>query len=132
MNEKLLKEAKKLANQNYPVIVSKDKVSTGETIFLAKNPDLTGCMAQGNSIEEALESLVDARVDYIYSLLEDEMDVPSPELTETTTLLTSSSFTSVDPSTFTVVRSSLPASEDKIEDDKLYEAFFQSTVTIHG
>jgi predicted RNase H-like HicB family nuclease len=126
MNEQLFEKAINLASQNYPVKVSKDKTTTGEVIFLAKNPGLPGCMAQGNTIEEALENLMDARIDYIHSLLEDELEVPRPDLVETTTSLTSDSYTSVGTSAFQVKRIAEPKIKIEIEDDMVYEAAFRS------
>jgi predicted RNase H-like HicB family nuclease len=66
-----------LASQPYAVEVMKDKTTTGEDVFLAKNPQLYGCMAQGATVEEALANLADARLDYIEGLLEDGEPVPA-------------------------------------------------------
>ena len=71
-------KAKYLANQPYAVDVMKDKTTTGEDVFLAKNPQLYGCMAQGATVEEAIANLADARLDYIEGLLEDGEPIPAP------------------------------------------------------
>jgi len=68
--------ARHLASQPYAVEIMKDKTTTGEDVFLAKNPDLYGCMAQGATVEESLTNLADARLDYIEGLLEDGEPVP--------------------------------------------------------
>lgn len=91
-NNDLWERARKLAAINYSIEVLKDETSTGETVYLAKNPQLYGCMAQGTSPEEAMESLEEARIDYIHSLLEDGLDVPNPE--ETLTGASKPTFTS--------------------------------------
>ena len=78
-NNDLEDKAKYLANQPYALEILKDKTTSGEEIFLAKNPDLEGCMAQGANIQEALTNLADARLEYIESLLED--GEPVPEIT---------------------------------------------------
>ena len=69
--------AKYLASQPYAVEVMKDKTTTGEDVFLAKNSQLYGCMAQGATVEEAIANLADARLDYIEDLLEDGDPVPA-------------------------------------------------------
>ena len=46
--------------------------------YLARKPDLPGCMSQGDTPEEAVDNLRDARELYIRSLLEDGLDVPLP------------------------------------------------------
>ena len=78
MDENLLKQAKKLAARNYKLIVFEDKLTNGKIIYMAKNPELKGCMAQGTTIEDAIKNLADARVDYIYDSLEDDIAIPDP------------------------------------------------------
>ena len=78
MTSEIEDRAQYSANQPYAVDVMKDKATTGEDVFLAKNPQLYGCMAQGATIEEALANLADARLDYIEGLLEDGEPVPAP------------------------------------------------------
>lgn len=78
MDENILKQAEKLALRNYSIYVSVDKLTTGEEIYLAKNPELFGCMAQGLTIEEAVDNLVKARIDYIYDSIEDNIPIPDP------------------------------------------------------
>lgn len=78
MSEKLLGQAKELAARNYKLSVFEDKLSNGKTIYMAKNLELKGCMAQGATIEDAIKNLDDARVDYIYDSLEDGVIIPDP------------------------------------------------------
>jgi len=82
--------AENIAAKNYIVIVSEDYDSTGKSIFLARTPELYGCMAQGSSIEEAKSNLKDARVDYIYSLLKDNLGIPAPTQIIYTAVISSS------------------------------------------
>ncbi|MDX2077018.1 MAG: type II toxin-antitoxin system HicB family antitoxin [bacterium] len=82
MNKDRLEEAKKLANHNYTIEISQDNLSDGSVIFMARNPELKGCKAQGVTRTEAVNNLRDARIDYIYFLLEDGLDVPSPKSQE--------------------------------------------------
>jgi len=76
MTSEIEDRAKYLASQPYAVEVMKDKTTTGEDVFLAKNPQLYGCMAQGATVEEAIANLADARLDYIEGLLEEGDTVP--------------------------------------------------------
>lgn len=77
MTNEIEDRAKSLASQPYVVEVMKDKTTTGEDVFLARNPQLYGCMAQGATVEEAIANLADARLDYIEDLLEDGDPVPA-------------------------------------------------------
>jgi predicted RNase H-like HicB family nuclease len=78
MNKELWQKAEEIANKDYAIIVTEEKASSGQSIFLAKTPELYGCMAQGLSIEDAKANLKDARIDYIYSLLKDDLKIPEP------------------------------------------------------
>lgn len=83
MQEALKDKAKRLAALPYLFEVSKDELTDGSRIFIALHPELPNCMAQGETIEEALAELAEAREEYILSLLEDGMDVPRPEEAQT-------------------------------------------------
>jgi predicted RNase H-like HicB family nuclease len=85
VNEKLWERAERLAARNYDVEVLQDETTDGQLIFMARNPELPGCKAQGATIEEALSNLSEARSDYIYSLLEDGLSVPDPAPIATST-----------------------------------------------
>jgi predicted RNase H-like HicB family nuclease len=78
MNNELMEKAAKLAARNYTLSLFNDETVGEKTIYLAKSSELYGCMAQGETLEEAIKNLEEARVDYIYSLLEDGLDVPEP------------------------------------------------------
>ena len=69
MDEKLLKQATELADRNYALLVSVEKTTSGQALYMAKNPELIGCMAQGETLEEAIKNLREARIDYIYDFL---------------------------------------------------------------
>jgi len=88
MNERhaqLWAKAQELAGRGYATIISNDTLSSGETIYLAEHPELVGCLAQGHSVEDALQNLQMITVDFIYYLLEDGLDVPDPAASETVT-----------------------------------------------
>jgi|GEM_PF-2022568 len=77
--------AEKLAARMYDIVVLHDEASDGTPIYVALNPELAGCKSQGDTVEEAIANLNDARIDYIYSLLEDELPIPYPETKSTAT-----------------------------------------------
>ena len=78
MDKNILQQAEKLAERNYTILMSVDKLSNGKEIFMAKNPELFGCMAQGASRKEAVENLNKARVDYIYDSIVNGVPLPDP------------------------------------------------------
>jgi predicted RNase H-like HicB family nuclease len=78
MNKELWQKAIEIAAKNYSVVTFEEKDSNGQPIFLARIQEFYGCMAQGNSKEEALENLREASIDYIYSLLIDNLEIPQP------------------------------------------------------
>ena len=91
MSDNLEQQAKKLSSRNYTIEVSVPDKDQENKIFLAKNPEIHGLMAQGASIEEALGNLAETRYEYILSLLEDGIEVPTPasEITQTSFSLSS-------------------------------------------
>lgn len=68
------------ASLPYKTIVTEDVDGNGRTVYVARNPELNGCMAQGVTPEEAVLELRAARELYIQSLIDDCVDVPSPGL----------------------------------------------------
>jgi predicted RNase H-like HicB family nuclease len=92
MNNNLFKKAEELAARNYKIVFLEDRTTSGQVIYMAKNPELIGCMAQGATLEEAIENLKDARIDYIYDSLKDGGLVPDPAPLSEVTLNTSSGF----------------------------------------
>jgi|GEM_PF-554026 len=78
MNKKLLDKAKALAHRGYSFTIQLDQISDGEKIYFAQCEELDGCMAQGKTLEEAVQNMFIALEDFIYFLLEDGMPVPDP------------------------------------------------------
>lgn len=74
----LLEQAKTLAGRAYKVNVWEDTLSNGETSWMATNPDLPGCLAHGETIEDAIWELSLARVDFIFYMLVDGLAIPEP------------------------------------------------------
>jgi predicted RNase H-like HicB family nuclease len=74
----LWERAERLAARPYTTEVVRDESTDGEPMFLARHPELPGCQAQGETVDEALHNLNGARLDFIYFLLEDGLPVPEP------------------------------------------------------
>jgi predicted RNase H-like HicB family nuclease len=85
------KKAESLAARPYIIQVVLDQTTDDQPIYVALSPELIGCIAQGETIEEALSNLRDARIEFIQSLLEDSLHVPEPNSIPT---ITTSSLTS--------------------------------------
>ena len=85
MDEAIVRKARHLADRFYSFEVVRDFTTDEQAIFMASNPELAGCMAQGTTEELALANLADARVDYIASLLEDDIRVPDPTISASIT-----------------------------------------------
>lgn len=72
--------AEELAARNYAVVVFREYTSEGtDYIYVASNPAIDGCKAQGDSLEEAIENLAGVRIDMIEHLLDFNLPVPTPE-----------------------------------------------------
>lgn len=82
-NNDVYELARKLADRSYTVYTHSDETTDGNLIYVATNPELEGCMSQGATVEEAVKNLFDARIDYIASLLEDNLPVPEPQIIST-------------------------------------------------
>ncbi len=94
MNDKWLKTAEELANRPYFIKVVRDETTEGEPIYVAHAPELEGCFGQGDNPRNAVADLKTAMIDFIVSLLEDDIPVPDPaELEMTTSTTTSKTFT---------------------------------------
>jgi len=87
MNRSLQDRAEIAAAWPYTIRISKDETIDGQIVYLAMHPELPGCMAQGETVEEAIENLKEVTLEYILSLLEDRLPIPIPSgrLTKTTT-----------------------------------------------
>lgn len=79
MSDEFRSKAEELAQTlTYSVKVETDQTTESESsIFLLSIPELPGCMAQGATIAEANQNLAEVKIEYIQSLLEDGLPVPS-------------------------------------------------------
>ncbi len=78
MRNKLQNKAHKLAEQPYTVKIERDRTIDGQQVFLVSHPELIGCMAQGGNVKEAMDNLKEVTEEYILSLLEDSLPIPTP------------------------------------------------------
>lgn len=79
MTEKDLQErVMEPANRRYALFVFLDETTDGGTVYVATNPDLPGCVAQGDTIEEAESILAEVRSDYFAHRLAHHLP-PVPE-----------------------------------------------------
>lgn len=63
----------------YSTVVVPDVTTDGEPCYMAYHPELEGCMTHGDTPEEALRNLGEARRLYISALLDDGLEVPPPQ-----------------------------------------------------
>lgn len=63
---------------NYPIVILRDVSTNGEPLYVAFHPDLDGCAAQGESMQEARENLTEFYQDYIQHLIDHALPVPEP------------------------------------------------------
>lgn len=64
-------------NLNYPITLSQDE-ENGKVYFEAEIPDLPGCGAHGETIEEALKKLDEAKKLWLEVSLERNLPIPEP------------------------------------------------------
>ena len=74
-----MSEIETLMRLPYAIEVVPDTTTDGGLCYLAKHPELPGCMAHGDSEEEALHNLEDARRLYISTLLKRGLKIPKPK-----------------------------------------------------
>lgn len=75
----ILKDALELARRPYTTIVFRDRTTDDDYLYVAVNPELEGCLAQGETAQEAQDNLNAFRIDYIQHLLEHHLPVPEPK-----------------------------------------------------
>ena len=63
----------------YHIVIEKHFDYEGEEYFWAEIPDLPGCGAEGETIEEVLEKIQEAKKAWIEVRLERGLDIPEPK-----------------------------------------------------
>ncbi|MCY4072487.1 MAG: type II toxin-antitoxin system HicB family antitoxin [Chloroflexi bacterium] len=72
--------AQDLAERPYQTMTFLDRTTEGEPVYVALIPELPGCASHGKTANEAQELLDEAKVEFIYFMLEDGLTVPDPKL----------------------------------------------------
>ena len=71
-------KAEEMAKRPYLIMTSVEETTDDQPIYFARVLEMDGCFGQGETQEAAGEDLRLALVDFIESLLEDELPVPEP------------------------------------------------------
>jgi predicted RNase H-like HicB family nuclease len=71
-------KANLLAERPYILKVTLDQTTDDQPVYFANVLEVEGCFGQGTTQEEAIADLKLAMVDFIESLLDDNMPVPEP------------------------------------------------------
>lgn len=72
--------AKELAVRPYSVVMYRDAATDGEGfVYLATNPEIERCKAQGLSMEEAQQNLDEVRIMLFEHYLEHNLPIPQPD-----------------------------------------------------
>ena len=117
MQDGLISRAKEIVALPYSIDVVEDETTTGHLIYVARITELDGCIAQGQTIQEALRSLREAAIDYVVSLLEDGAPIPSPSSPVTASSSTAST-------TLVAQTEAVQIPSSPIEASRLYEFQF--------
>ena len=70
--------AEELAAQEWEYSVVREELLDGSPVYLARNLELPGCLAQGDTPEEALAELKEATCVYLAASLHHQLPIPSP------------------------------------------------------
>ena len=71
-------KAKLLAERPYILKVTLDQTTDDQPVYFANVLEIDGCFGQGTTQEEAIADLKLAMVDFVESLLDDNLPVPEP------------------------------------------------------
>lgn len=64
---------------DYKMEIQKDNE---ENIYIASFPELKGCLSSGNTIDEAIQNLYEAKKAWVEAALEDNYEIPDPDVLE--------------------------------------------------
>lgn len=71
-------KVQEILSREYPIALALEKTATGRELYAAYLLDLPGCIAQGDSEQEAIERLNAVKVAYIRRLMDLKVDIPRP------------------------------------------------------
>jgi len=72
------RNAKALSERSYYTEVRYQPEGNGSPDYIASNPEIPQCIAQGDSVKEALQNLAATRAEIIEYLIENNLPVPEP------------------------------------------------------
>lgn len=75
------KKAIQMAQLPYATETSRSKVDDNSYVYIARNPELEGCYAQGDTPEQAQENLKGVRISHIEHRLNHRLPVATPTIT---------------------------------------------------
>ncbi|MCE2488522.1 MAG: type II toxin-antitoxin system HicB family antitoxin [Anaerolineae bacterium] len=81
IREDLWQKAGKLADRPFSVEAQKSQLLDRSIVVVVANPELPGCMAQGDTLKQALAELKEARQEYLFPILKAGRQVPEPKPT---------------------------------------------------
>ena len=67
--------ARLMAQYPHVMTVHAEEIPDYGTVYLARNPMIRGCMAQGDTKDEAVRELEEAKFVYFLSMIEDGLDI---------------------------------------------------------
>lgn len=70
-----------MAQLPYKTETFRNRVNDNEYVYIARNPELEGCYAQGNTPEQAQANLKEVRISYIEHRLNHGLPVATPTIT---------------------------------------------------
>jgi predicted RNase H-like HicB family nuclease len=73
-----MEELERYLNLPYSIEVTPDQTTDGAMCYLARHLELPGCMSHGETPEEAIANLSEAKKLYIQVLLDKKQPIPSP------------------------------------------------------
>jgi predicted RNase H-like HicB family nuclease len=63
---------------NYTTFIKLEVDDLGNSFYVSRHPELSGCLGQGSTPEESIESLEEATEMYLEALSEAGLDYPQP------------------------------------------------------
>lgn len=81
IDQALWQRAEQLAAQEWECHVAQEELLDGSPVYLARNLELPGCLAQGHTPEEALAELKEATCVYLAASLHHQLPIPTPAST---------------------------------------------------
>jgi len=81
----MLDKLKDYVKLPYSIEVVPEVTTDGSICYMARHPELPGCMSHGDTPEEAAANLEEAKELYIKTLLKKGEDVPLPKISSTVT-----------------------------------------------